>query len=121
MTERTPAAIGRALGYDEVEVDHLGHGLVALPAGIERIRIVGGDVANLDVTLEPKTMDRAAFDSRFGEGRPIPRVDYDRPFVLAYDVRVEGAPARCSVFARFDDEPTNPGVPASGVTLRIDP
>ena len=51
----------------------------------------------------------------------MPRVDYDRPYVLAYEVCVAGAPARCSVFGRFDEERTSRNVEASGVTLRIDP
>ena len=54
-------------------------------------------------------------------GRPSPRVDYDRPYVLAYDVSVAGAPARCAVFGRFDDQPSTGIVEASGITLRIDP
>jgi hypothetical protein len=51
----------------------------------------------------------------------MPRVDYDRPHMLAYDVSVEGAPNRCTVFGRFPEEPKSPDAPVTGVTLRVDP
>ena len=51
----------------------------------------------------------------------MPRVDYDRPHMLAYDVQVEGALNRCTVFGRFPEQPQSPEVPVTGVTLRVDP
>jgi hypothetical protein len=78
-------------------------------------------VPHVDVTFARRVADRADFDVRFGEGRPLPRVDYDRPFLLAYEVSVEGAPARCTVFAQFEREPESGEVEAGGAILRIDP
>jgi hypothetical protein len=100
----------------------LGHGrLEPPPAGLAWVLLVGGPVAHLDIGLDRLVVDRADLDSHFGTGRSLPRVDYDRPYVLAYQVSVAGAPARCAVFGRFDDVPTTGNVEASGITLRIDP
>lgn len=114
--------MAHAIGTGPPVMDGLGQGrLDPPPAGLAWVHLVGGPVAHLDIGLHRRVIDRAALDSRFGTGRPVPRVDYDRPYVLAYDVSVAGAPSRCSVFGRFDDEPTTGSVEASGVTLRIDP
>jgi hypothetical protein len=122
VTDLTPAAMAHAIGTAPPVMDGLGHGrLEPPPAGLAWVLLVGGSVAHLDIGLERRAVDRADFDSRFGTRRSLPRVDYDRPYVLAYDVVVAGAPARCSVFGRFDEEPTSGQVEASGVTLRVDP
>jgi hypothetical protein len=122
VTELTPVAIAHVIGAAEPEVDHLGHGrLDPPPPGMDLVLLVGGSVAHLDIGLDRGVVDRAALDERFGTGRSLPRVDYGRPYVLAYEVAVAGAPARCTVFARFDDEPTSAQVEASSVSLRIDP
>jgi hypothetical protein len=122
VTDPAPRAMAHAIGTGPPVMDDLGHGrLEPPPTGLAWVLLVGGPVAHLEIGLDRRVVDRAALDSRFGTGRPVPRVDYGRPYVLAYDVSVAGAPARCSVFSRFDDEPTTGGVEASGVTLRIDP
>lgn len=122
MTELTPAAMTHAIGTEQPLMVGLGHGrLEPPPAGLAWVLLVGGPVAHLDIGLERRVVSRADLDSRFGKGRSLPRVDYDRPYVLGYEVSVAGAPARCSVFGRFDDEPTTGNVEASGVSLRIDP
>jgi hypothetical protein len=122
VTDLAPSAIAHAIGTDAPLMDGLGHGrLEPPPAGLVYVLLVGGPVAHVDIGLDRRVVDRAALDERFGSSRPLPRVDYDRPYVLAYEVSVAGAPARCSVFGRFDDEPTTGLVEASGVTLRIDP
>jgi hypothetical protein len=121
VTDLTPAAMAHAIGTAPPVVDGLGNGrLEPPPTGLAWVVIVGGPVAHLDIGLDRRMVDRADLDSRFGTSRPLPRVDYDRPYVLAYDVDVAGAPAHCSVFGRFDDEPTTGNTEASGVTLRID-
>jgi hypothetical protein len=102
-------------------MDGLDHGrLDPPPAGLAWVLLVGGQVAHVDIGLDRRVVDRAALDSRFGTGRSLPRVDYDRPYVIAYQVSVAGAPAGCSVFGRFDDEPTTGNVEANEITLRID-
>jgi hypothetical protein len=122
VTDLTPAAMAHAIGTAPPVMDGLGHGrLEPPPTGLAWVLLVGGPVAHLDIGLDRRAVDRAELDSRFGASRPVPRVDYDRPYVLAYDVSVVGAPAHCAVFGRFDDEPTTGNVEASGVTLRIDP
>jgi hypothetical protein len=122
VTDLTPAAMAHAIGTAPPLTDGLGHArLEPPPAGLAWVLLVGGPVAHLDIGLDRRMVDRADLDARFGTGRSLPRVDYDRPYVLAYEVSVAGAPARCAVFGRFDDEPTTGNVEASGVTLRIDP
>ena len=122
VTELSPAAIAHAIGVADPVLDGAGHGRIEPPpSGLTYALLVGGPVAHLDLGLERRVVDRATLDARFGRGHPLPRVDYDRPYVLAYEVSVAGAPARCSVFGRFDERPTTAIVEASGVTLRVDP
>lgn len=122
MTEFTPAAMARAIGVAEPEVDSIGHGrLEPPPDGTGWVLVAGRPVAHLEIGLDRGMVDRAALDARFGTGRPLPRVDFDRPYVLAYEVSVAGAPSRCTVFGRFDAEPRSGAVEASGASLRVDP
>jgi hypothetical protein len=122
VTDLTPVAMAHAIGTAPPVMEGLGHGrLEPPPAGLAWVLLVGGPVAHLDIGLDRRAVDRADLDSRFGAGRSLPRVDYDRPYVLAYEVFVPGAPARCVVFCRFDDVPTTGNVEAGGITLRIDP
>jgi len=114
--------MAHAIGAPQPVIDGLGHGRIEPPpTGLAYVLLVGGPVAHVDIGLEPRVVDRAALDARFGTGGSTPRVDDDRPYVLSYQVSVAGAPAGCSVFGRFDDEPATGIVEASGVTLRIDP
>jgi hypothetical protein len=122
VTDRTPEAMAHAVGTAEPVLDGDGHGgIEPPPAGLSYVLLVGGTVAHIDVGLDRRVVDRAALDSRFGTGTPLPRVDYDRPYVLAYEVSIAGAPSRCSVFGRFDERPATAIVEASGITLRVDP
>ena len=121
VTDLTPAAIAHAIGADAPVQEGAGHARIEPPpAGLTYVLLVGGPVAHVDIGLERLVVDRAMLEARFGRGRPLPRVDYDRPHVLAYEVAVAGAPARCSVFGRFDERPTTAMVEASGITLRVD-
>ena len=49
----------------------------------------------------------------------LPRVDFDRPFVLSYRVEAAGAPFKVTVFANFADEPTAKSA-ANKIRLRRD-
>ena len=122
VTDLTPVAMAHAIGTAPPVMEGLDHGhLEPPPAGLAWVLLVGGPVAHLDIGLDRRMVDRADLDSRFGRGRSLPRVDYDRPYVLSYEVSVPGAPAGCAVFGRFDDVPTTGNVEACGITLRIDP
>jgi hypothetical protein len=114
--------MAHAVGSTEPILDGAGHARIdPPPTGLTYVLLVGGPVAHIDVGLDRRVVDRAALDARFGTGQPLPRVDYDRPFVLAYEVSVAGAPSRCSVFGRFDERPATAIVEASGITLRVEP
>jgi len=122
VTDPTPAAMAHAVGAAEPVLDGEGHGRIdPPPTGLTYVLLVGGPVAHIDVGLDRRVVDRAALDARFGTGTPLPRVDYGRPYVLAYEVSVAGAPSHCSVFGRFDDRPATALVEASGITFRVDP
>ena len=122
VTDLTPVAMAHAIGAPDPVIDGLGHGRIEPPpTGLAYVLLIGGPVAHVDIGLEPRAVDRAALDARFGTGGATPRVDHDRPYVLSYQVSVVGAPAGCSVYGRFDDAPATGIVEASGVTLRIDP
>lgn len=122
MTDPTPAAMAHAVGETAPVLDGVGHGRIdPPPTGLTYVLLVGGPAAHIDVGLDRRVVDRADLDSRFGTGHPLPRAEYDRPYVLAYEVSVAGAPSRCSVFGRFEDRPATAIVEASGITLRVDP
>jgi hypothetical protein len=92
------------------------------PLGASSALVVGGTTTpHIELAFDEGLLTRGDLDERFGEGRWMPRVDYDRPHMLAYDVRVEGAPNRCTMFGRFPEQPQSPDVPVTGVTLRVDP
>ena len=122
MTERGPDAIVRALELPG-NLDHdLSSGRLEPPLpGSTRISVFGESIAHVDLDLEPGVLTRADLDATFGEGRDVPRVDYDRPFVLVYEVAVAGAPSRCTLFVRFPGRPERGDAAVSGLTLRIDP
>jgi len=82
------------------------------PAGAARLGLTlenlgrnKGKLATVEITPS-EAITRAELDQRFGTANFLPRVDYDRPYVLNYRVEVPGAPFRCSVFASFADEPS---------------
>jgi hypothetical protein len=121
VTDLTPEAMAHAVGTAEPVLDGAGHGRIEPPPdGLTYVLLVGGPVAQIDIGLDRRSVDRAGLDARFGTGVLLPRADYDRPYVLAYEVAVAGAPARCSVFGRFERRPATAIVEASGITLRVD-
>ncbi len=93
------------------------------PAGASRIGLMRGDnqgkLSSLEVMLDGKALTHAELDRRFGAGQPLPRVDYNRPYVVAYRVEVAGAPFSCAVLASFAEQPTAASV-VTKVTLRRD-
>lgn len=80
----------------------------------------GGDIPTFDVYLPDGVLTRADFDARLGESRRLPRTGPYSSTVLRYGVDVPGAAHRCSVFARFREEP-EPTSAVRGVLLRLDP
>ena len=95
------------------------------PAGAARLGLTlenlgrnKGKLATIEVTPSG-AITRAELDQRFGTANFLPRVDYNRPYVLNYRVEVPGAPFRCSVFASFTDEPNATSV-ATKIRLRRD-
>jgi len=96
------------------------------PPGASRIDLIAeglgsnqGKLGSLEVALAGTALTRAKIDGRFGTGHLLPRVDYDRSFVLAYSVEIAGAPFRCAVFASFSEPPTATSI-ATAVMLRRD-
>jgi hypothetical protein len=91
------------------------------PAGASRVGLTlenlgknRGHLGTIEVTLDGAKVTRGELDQRFGAGNLLPRVDYDRPFVVSYRVEIAGAPYRCTVSASFTDEPT-----AASTAVRI--
>lgn len=96
------------------------------PAGASRLGLTlenlgknRGYLGTLEVTLGGAGVTRGELDQRFGAGNLLPRVDYDRPFVVNYRVELAGAPYRCTVSASFADEPTAAST-AVQISLRRD-
>jgi hypothetical protein len=118
-----PAEIFAALGVaGSVRTDSWGHVTVEPPpAGTERVELDcdGGRARSLAVRLADAGLPRAELDFYFGHGQWLPRVHWDRPHKLAYQVEVDGAPSTCTVFPSFADEPAET-TPADSVALRRD-
>ena len=82
------------------------------PAGASRLSLTRenlgknkGNLGEVEITPAGVKITRAELDARFGAGDVAPRVDYDRPFVVDYQVEIPGAPFRCKVLVNFTDEP----------------
>jgi hypothetical protein len=81
-----------------------------------------GAFTRVAVALAASKLTRADFERRFGAGNVLPRVGAGRPYEIAYQVAVPGAPFTCAVFAKignFDDLPNDASV-VTEVTLRRD-
>lgn len=96
------------------------------PAGASRIGLTRenlgdnrGNLGSLEVIPGGNAPTRAELDQRFGAGTLRARVDFNRPFVLAYRVEVAGAPFHSTVLASFAEEPTAISA-ATKITLRRD-
>jgi hypothetical protein len=96
------------------------------PAGATRVGLTRehlganqGHLGSVEVVPAGAAITRGELDRRFGAGEPRPRVDFDRPHVVAYRVEVAGAGFRCTVSASFADEPSAASV-ATKISLRRD-
>ena len=78
-----------------------------------------GNLGTLEITLAGTAVTRAELDRRFGAGNLLPRVDYDREYVVSYQVEVAGAGFRCTVFASFAEDPAAASA-ATKINLRRD-
>ena len=92
------------------------------PLGARGLEVTGGVLsrASVELRFSPPALTRAQLDDMFGQGEALPRTGPGAAHVLAYDVRIAGAPARVSVFARFSEPPEPESGPKS-ILLRIDP
>jgi hypothetical protein len=112
-----PTQVAAALGFqgilerDEIAVDPPPPGYAGLEIG--RVMTTG---ASVTLRSANRLLTRQALDAGFGAGRDMPRVHPDRLQNVAYDVAVEGAPARCTIFAGFE----RPDAPAQEIMLRRD-
>jgi hypothetical protein len=95
------------------------------PAGASRLGLTRenlgknkGNLGEVEITLAGVKITRADLDARFGAGGVAPRVDFDRPHVVNYDVVIAGAPFRCTVLASFTDEPAATSVATKISLLR---
>ncbi len=89
------------------------------PPGVVGTRLRGGDIPIVELELRPPLL-LGDLDRLLGAGNRLPRVDWDRPHVVAYDVAVRGAAWRCVILARCD-QPPEASAPVARVTLRLDP
>ena len=88
------------------------------PLAATRLRVRGGDIPLVELELgEPLVL--GDLERRLGAGNRLPRVDWDRPHVVAFTVARAGAPFRCVALASSDEEPRAEG-PVTRVTLRLD-
>ena len=121
LPDGAPAEVVAALDIDGSLVPGIG-GAVTVeppPPGTANLRLQchGGRVETLTVRFGDEPPTRADFDARFGEGGWLPRVHWDDPHRVAYQVQVAGAPSSCTVFPSFAAEPVA-DTPAGAVMLR---
>ncbi|WP_238010468.1 hypothetical protein KZZ52_25085 [Dactylosporangium sp. AC04546] len=76
--------------------------------------------ASVELHFEALAPTRRELDETFGPADVLPRTGAFASHVLAYGVRVPGAPARVTLYARFATAP-EPGTSPQSVLLRIDP
>lgn len=92
------------------------------PLGASGLEVTGGVLsrASVELRFSPPALTRAQLDGLFGQGTALPRTGMGASHVLAYEVRIAGAPACVSIFARFSEAP-GPGSGPRSILLRIDP
>ena len=110
-----PADLAEALG---VPLDPLGVQLWPPPPGITGSRVHGGDIPLVELELADP-LPLGEIDRLLGAGNRLPRVDWDRPHVIAFTIAVAGAPWRCVILASCDQPPA-PATPVARVALRLD-
>jgi hypothetical protein len=118
-----PAALGLTgalvpQSSDYATLDPAPSGARRLSFGRENLGDNKGHLGTVEV--EPAgAITRGELDQQFGAGNALPRVDYNRPFVISYRVERPGAGFRCTVLASFADEPTAASA-AKKIVLRRD-
>ena len=110
----TGSLVKKTSDYSTVEPPPRGASRLALTR--ENLGRNKGNLGEVEITLDATKITRSELDARFGAGNVAPRVDFDRPYVVAYDVEIAGAPFRCTVLASFPDEPV-PASAASQISL----
>jgi hypothetical protein len=109
-----------AKGTTEQDViDALGVSVSPAPLGGSKARVGGGMVPKFEVELGEGALARADLDARLGAAQKLPRTGPGAAHTLAYAVRAEGAPYRCTVFASFEEEPRD-HTAVKSVMFRLD-
>jgi hypothetical protein len=119
----TPDGLLRDLGIDRALVPWYGDEVIEPPPlGATRVRLRGGvpSMASVEVSPAAGTLTLGMLDARLGERQELPRLHWDSPYTLAYDVRSADPPGRCTVFARTLESP-GPDTAVVSVTLRTEP
>ena len=88
------------------------------PPGVIHTRLRGGDIPIIELELGPP-LALGDLDRLLSAGNRLPRVDWDRPHVVTFNVAVAGAPWRCVILASCDQPPAA-NAPVVRVTLRLD-
>jgi hypothetical protein len=91
------------------------------PLGASECLVTAGELSRASVELRfpAGVLMKGQLDATFGAANELPRTGPRAAHVLGYDLRVAGAPARISVYARFA-EPPRAETSAKSVLLRID-
>jgi hypothetical protein len=105
-------------GAEQDVIDAVGVDLATAPLTATSVSVRGGDVPKIELELPP-VLVRGDLDARLGAGTKLPRTGPNRSHTLAYPVKVDGAPYRCTVFATFEEEPRESS-PVKSVMLRLD-
>jgi len=109
-----------ATGSEDEIKKALGTPTQPAPLGADEVEVYGGSRPSAELRwFTTPTITRAQLDGLFGTGEDLPRTGPGAAHVVAYDVRVAGAPAKVTVFARFSMQPKSDSA-AKSVMLRID-
>ena len=122
-TGETPAGLMRDLGIDRALVPHFGdEAIEPPPLGATRVRLRGGvpSLASVEVSPAAGTLTLGMLDGRLDDRQELPRLHWDSPHTLAYDVRSTEPAGRCTVFAQTLESP-GPDTAVGSVTLRTEP
>jgi hypothetical protein len=101
-------------------LEALGVGVKPAPLGGVSARVRGGNTPTFEVDLPEGVLLKGDLDARLGDSRQLPVTGPRASINLMYGVDVPGAAHRCSVFARFDREPSAT-TPLAAVMFRLDP
>ena len=88
------------------------------PPGVLSVHIRGGDIPLVELELGDR-LPLGDLDRLLGAGNRLPRVDWDRPHVVAFTIAVPRAPYVCVLLANSDQTPS-PTTLVTHVTLRLD-